>query len=116
MEFIEGNPLKYYINTPIYYEILKEALINAYNLDLKGVFHSQLGRYYHIYKTKDNVKFIDFERGVFTQNPRNFMQIIGYYLYRDEKYDKKKLNEIVNLYKQNKLKALNEILKVMDES
>jgi len=116
MEYIDGKPLKKYENTIIYYDILKESLINAYNLDLKGIFHGQLGRYYHILNSAKGVRFIDFERGVFTENPRNFLQIIGYYLYRDEKFDKKQLIEITSLYKSNKKDALNMILKVIDES
>ncbi|GAB6073765.1 hypothetical protein JCM15786_04220 [Nautilia lithotrophica] len=116
MEFVEGNPLKEYIGTKKYYDILKEALYNAYLLDEKGIFHGQLGRYYHILNTKNGIKFIDFERGVFTDNPRNFLQIIGYYLFRDEKYDKKSLNLIANLYKKNRIEALNKIIRLIDES
>jgi len=116
MEYVEGKPLKEYVGSSEYYEVLKKALHNAYILDEKGVFHGQLGRYYHILNTKDGVKFIDFERGVFTQNPRNFLQIVGYYLFRDEKYDKKALNSIVDLYKKNRKEALNKIIRLMDES
>lgn len=116
MEYIDGRPLKEYVGSKEYYEVLKNALYNAYLLDEKGVFHGQLGRYYHILNTRTGVKFIDFERGVFTQNPRNFLQIIGYYLFRDKKYDKKYLNLIVDLYKKNRKKALNKTIRLMDES
>jgi len=116
MEYVEGRPLKEYINTPEYYEILKKALKGAYELDLKGVFHGQLGRYYHILYDGFDVKFIDFERGVFTKNPRNFLQIAGYYLYRDEKFDKKSLDFAIDLYKKDKKEGLKEILRLMDES
>jgi len=114
MEYIQGKPLKDYVGADEYYDVLKKALINAYKLDEKGVFHGQLGRYYHIIHTKNGVKFIDFERGVFTKRPRNFMQIVGYYLYRDEKFDKKHLNLIVERYKRNRNNALNEIIKLID--
>ena len=77
MELINAKPLKEYINTNEYYNVLKKALIAAYHLDLKGVFHGQLGRFYHILYDGKNVKFIDFERGVFSKTPRNFLQIIG---------------------------------------
>jgi len=116
MEYVDGRPLKEYVGTDEYYKILKNALYNAYLLDEKGVFHGQLGRYYHILNTTDGVKFIDFERGVFTQNPRNFLQIVGYYLFRDEKYDKKSLNLIVESYKKNRKETINKIIRLMDES
>ncbi len=114
MEFVDGKPLKNFENTDEYYGILKEALRNAFLLDEKGVFHGQLGRYYHIFKTKKGVKFIDFERGVFTDKPRNFLQIVGYYLYRDDKFDKKDLNLIIELYKKNRKEALEKTIKVLD--
>jgi putative serine/threonine protein kinase len=116
MELVEGKPLKDLINTKEYYETLKEALKGAYFLDLKNINHSQLGRYYHIIKTDNGVKFLDFERAKITDNPRNFLQIIGYYLQRDKNFDKNTLNEITKLYKENKTKALNLALKVIDES
>ena len=116
MEYIDGKPLKDFAGNEEYYNILKDALYNAYLLDEKGIFHGQLGRYYHILKTDKDVKFIDFERGVFSENPRNFMQIVGYYLFRDEKYDKKSLNSIVEIYKTNKKEGLNKILRLIDVS
>jgi putative serine/threonine protein kinase len=106
MEFIDGMPLKAFENTDDYYKILQDALYNAFLLDEKGVFHGQLGRYYHIFKTEEGVKFIDFERGVFTENPRNFMQITGYYLFRDQKFNKTELEEAVKIYKQQRKKGL----------
>ena len=115
MEYIKGKPLKEYVGNIEYYEVLKKALYNAYLLDEKGVFHGQLGRYYHIFYTGEDVKFIDFERGVFTENPRNFMQIVGYYLFRDEKFDKNILKEIIEMYKTAPKKALKKALKVLDE-
>jgi putative serine/threonine protein kinase len=98
MELIEGKPLKEFIGTKEYYKILKEALIGAYELDLKNIYHTQLGRYYHIIKTKRGIKFLDFERAKFSENPRNFLQIIGYYLQRDKNFDKNTLNEVIKLY------------------
>jgi putative serine/threonine protein kinase len=115
MEYIDGRPLKEFINTSEYYKVLSMALINAYKLDLKGVFHGQLGRYYHILFSGGNVRFIDFERGVFSDNPRNFMQVTGYYLFRDERFDKNELKHIVDTYKVNREKALDKILKVIND-
>ena len=115
MELIEGKPLKEFIGDMYFYEVLKGALIGAFKLDEKRVFHKQLGRFYHILYDGSKVTFIDFERATFSENPRNFLQIIGYYLFRDENFDKKKINLILNLYKKDKLKALSESIKVIDE-
>jgi putative serine/threonine protein kinase len=116
MELIEGKPLKDLIGTKEYYITLKETLIGAYELDLRKIYHTQLGRFYHIIKRKNDVKFLDFERAKFTENPRNFLQIIGYYLQRDEKFDKTILLEITQIYKESKLKALDLVLEIIDES
>jgi len=114
MELIEGKPLKELLNTPEFYEAIKKALIGAFELDKKGIFHKQLGRFYHIlYNGK--VTFIDFERAVFSSKSRNFLQLIGYYLFRDENVDKKKIDLILNLYKKDKLTAFKESIKVIDE-
>ncbi|WP_457562553.1 RIO1 family regulatory kinase/ATPase domain-containing protein [Caminibacter pacificus] len=115
MELIEGKPLKEFIGKKEYYVTIKEALKGAYELDRLGVFHKQLGRYYHIIKTEDSVKFLDFERAVFSENPRNFLQIIGYYLHRDSNFDKKDLNYLISLYKENPKKSLEIITKVLNE-
>ncbi|GAX87410.1 putative serine/threonine protein kinase [Lebetimonas natsushimae] len=115
MELIEGRPLKELIGTKEYYETLKEALIGAYELDLKKIYHTQLGRFYHVISTKKGIKFLDFERAKLTENPRNFLQIIGYYLQRDKKFDKKLLNEIVGVYKKDKVRGLDLAIKVLDE-
>ena len=114
MELIEGKPLKKLLNTSEFYEAIKKSLIGAFELDKKGIFHKQLGRFYHILYNGD-VKFIDFERAVFSSNPRNFLQLIGYYLFRDENIDKNRLNLILDLYKKDKLKAIDESIKVIDE-
>ena len=114
MEFIDGKPLKEFIGRVEFYEVLKKALIGTFELDKRGIFHKQLGRFYHILYDGD-VKFIDFERAVFSDNSRNFLQLIGYYLFRDEKFDKNRLNLILDLYKKDKLTALKESIKVIDE-
>ncbi|WP_457560410.1 protein kinase domain-containing protein [Caminibacter sp.] len=116
MEYIEGKPLKELIGSDEYYKLMKEALRGAFYLDEKKVFHKQLGRYYHIYLTKNGVKFIDFERATFSNNPRNFLQLIGYYLIRDKKFDKKKLKEVIEIYKMDRIKALERIERIIDES
>ena len=116
MELIEGKPLKELLNTPKFYDALKLSLSGAFKLDEKKVFHKQLGRFYHILYNEKNVTFIDFERAVITDKSRNFLQLIGYYLFRDENIDKKKINLILNLYKKDKIKALEESIKVIDEA
>ncbi len=116
MEFIEGIYLKQIMETPQYYEMLAKALEAAYLLDEKGIFHKQLGRYYHIILTENGIKFIDFERSVFTENPRNFLQIMGYYLNRDKNFDKNVFNEVIELYKRDKKEALDLVKKELNES
>lgn len=116
MEYVQGRPLKELIGTKDYYLLLKKALKAALFLDEKRVFHKQLGRYYHIFDTKDGVKFIDFERAVFTDNPRNFLQIIGYYLIRDENFDKKKIEEVIKLYKKDRYQGFLKMERLINES
>jgi len=114
MEYVKGVPLKNLINTADYYTALKEALRGAFFLDEKGVYHKQLGRYYHILYDGENVKFIDFERGVFSKNPRNFLQIIGYYLRRDKYINQEKINKVIKLYSFNKESALKKVLEIIN--
>jgi putative serine/threonine protein kinase len=115
MEYIDGKPLKD-LSGREYYFLLKKALRGAYMLDEKGVFHKQLGRYYHIILSNGDARFIDFERAVFSDNPRNFLQIVGYYLIRDENLDKKEIEKIISLYKIDREKALLKMEKLIDES
>ena len=112
MEYIEGKSLKELQNTPEYYDALKYALKAAFYLDEKKIFHKQLGRYYHIIFNGKNVKFIDFERSVISKSPRNFLQIIGYYLKRDKLLDQSKIDFLLNLYFKDKKHSLIEILKL----
>jgi len=115
MELIEGIPLKELIGTKDYYVLLKQALEGAYYLDRAGVFHKQLGRYYHILKTDKGARFIDFERSVFSEKPRNFLQLVGYYLQRDENFDKKEVEKIAAVYKTNPKNGLLRIKDLFDE-
>ena len=59
MELIEGKALKEFLDTPQYYYIIQKALIGAYELDLRKVTHSQLGRFFHIIYNEDkkDIKF-----------------------------------------------------------
>jgi len=116
MEYVDALPLKEYVGSKEYYKTLSLALQAAYDLDKKGVNHGQLGRFYHIFKREKDVVFIDFERGDITSNPRNFMQIVGYYLYRDEKFDKKRIKELVEIYKKTPLKGLEKTIRYINES
>ena len=114
MEYVEGVPLKKIVNTKDYYIALREALRGAFFLDEKGVYHKQLGRFYHILYNGENIKFIDFERGVFSDNPRNFLQIVGYYFMRDEHFKKDEMQEIIKLYGIDRKMALKKILKIIN--
>ena len=114
MEYIDGKPLKN-LDKLQYYNSLKMAFEGAYYLDKFGIFHKQLGRYYHILTLNNQVKFIDFERAVITKNPRNFLQLIGYYLQRDENFDKSKLSDLVIKYKNNPLSGVEFVREIFDE-
>ena len=140
MEYIDGKPLKN-LDKLQYYNSLKMAFEGAYYLDKLGIFHKQLGRYYHIFtlqggigeeeigkrKGRDEekrkkrggrevgIKFIDFERAVITKNPRNFLQLVGYYLQRDDNFDKTKLSELIVKYKNNPLSGVEFVRKIFDE-
>ena len=116
MELIEGKPLKELLNTSKFYDALKLSLIGAFKLDEKNVFHKQLGRFYHILYDGKKITFIDFERAVITFKSRNFLQLIGYYMFRDENIEKKEIDLILDLYKKDKLKALEKSIKVIDEA
>ncbi len=54
----------------------------SYFLDKKRVYHSQLGRYYHLIVSKDlkNIKALDFERAKIDATQKNLLQIVGYYM------------------------------------
>jgi len=114
MEYIDGKPLKN-LDKLQYYNSLKMAFEGAYYLDKVGIFHKQLGRYYHILTLNNQVKFIDFERAVLTKNPRNFLQLVGYYLQRDENFDKSKLSDLVIKYKNNPLSGVEFVREMFDE-
>ncbi len=115
MELIEGETLKEKTKKD-YYVMLKNTLISAYELDGLGVFHKQLGRYYHIFDTKDGIRFIDFERSVFSEKPRNFLQIVGYYLIRDDNFDKTLIQKYLADYYIDRKAVLNKITRMIDES
>ena len=106
MEYLEGISLKEAIKKEK--KALKEALRLCYVLDRAGIWHKELGRYYHFIFTP-KPKIIDFERSCFSSRPRNVLQFVGFYL-RD--FDTK---EAVQLYKRDKragLQALEELLDV----
>jgi len=111
MEYIEGKSLKE-LDKNEYYETLKKALICAAKLDELGVFHTQLGRYGHIILANE-VRFIDFERAIFRKDPRNVLQIVGYYLVKDKNVNSKRLLIGIDEYKKNR--NLTKILEAIDE-
>ncbi|NPA11602.1 MAG: hypothetical protein GXO62_05110 [Epsilonproteobacteria bacterium] len=114
MELIEGVSLKN-LSGKDYYLLLKEALKGAYILDTLGVFHRQLGRYYHIVKHKNGVRFFDFERAVLRDDARNFTQIIGFYLREDSNFDKNITQDIAKMYKHSKKEALYRVCAEIDK-
>jgi len=107
MEYLRGISLKEAIEKEKN-RALKRALRLCYVLDRVGVWHKELGRYYHFIFTPEP-KIIDFERSCFSARPRNVLQFVGFYL---RGLDTK---EAVALYKRDKragLQALEELLDV----
>jgi putative serine/threonine protein kinase len=113
MELLEGPNLYQLFGTADYYPTLAQAFETAYKLDQKGVTHKELGRFKHIIKTAEGVKFIDFERGVFSNSPRNFFQMVGFYLYHSPDIPRPYLREIVQLYRQEPKEGLKRVLSLL---
>ncbi len=109
MEYIDGLPLKKMIKKD-FKKAIKLGLEACYFLDRMGVYHKELGRYYHLLYAYDFswVKVIDFERAVVRPNPRNLLQFVGYYL---QSFD---LTKEIALYKQDKRSGYQAILKALD--
>ena len=109
MEYLEGISMKEALkkNRAL---ALQMGLQNAYLLDCAGIYHKELGRYYHfIFDFRlHQCKIIDFERAVKSTKPRNVLQFVGFYM-RD--FDTK---EGVELYKKNKKAGLHKLLGVID--
>ena len=109
MEFVDGVALKHAIKKD-FKRAVRLALEACYFLDRAGVYHKELGRYYHFLYAKDFswVKVIDFERAVLRSNPRNVLQFVGYYL---QSFD---LKEAIELYKKDRKAGFEAIVKVLD--
>ena len=103
MEYLQGVSLKEMAHNK---DVLKEALKVCYLLDRLGIYHRELGRYYHFVFTKDGVRVLDFERAVYRANPRNVLQFVGFYLRRVD------TKEAVQLYKQNPQEGLKKLFEV----
>lgn len=107
MEYLQGISLKEAIKKEKK-RTLKEALRLCSILDRAGVWHKELGRYYHFIFTPEP-KIIDFERARFTHKPRNVLQFVGFYM-RD--LDTKRAIELYKRDKRAGLLALEELLDV----
>ena len=107
MEYIEGKNFKEALQ-----ESRKKALLAAlevaYILDRVGVYHRQLGRYYHFILTSRGMRVVDFERATMSAHPRNVLQFVGYYL-RDLP-----IHEAVQLYKKNRQAGYRAICEVIE--
>ena len=107
MEYIPGPSLWDLIGTPNYYRLLAGGVWSGHRLDQLGVAHKQLGRYRHLlWDSRGQVRIIDFERGCFSEKPRNFLQILGFYFYSDPFLGPEKLERVRNLYFQNREKGV----------
>ena len=98
MEYVKGFDFKEALKIDRKRAILL-ALELSYFLDKQGVYHSQLGRYYHLIISKDfkTIKALDFERTKINSNQKNLLQIIGFYLRDEQKY----LKDDIKIYKSD---------------
>ncbi|BCD68628.1 hypothetical protein [Nitratiruptor sp. YY09-18] len=107
MEYLQGLSFKSLLqrNRKV---ALKDALQICYMLDKAGIYHRELGRYYHFIATKKGLCVIDFERAQWSKSPRNVLQFIGFYMRDVVSLD------LIELYKQNKTKALELLYEAID--
>ncbi len=106
MEYIEGKNFKEALQQSRKSALLA-ALEAAYILDRAGVYHRQLGRYYHFIWTPKRMRVVDFERAVMSAHPRNVLQFVGYYL-RDFP-----LHDAVELYKRHRPSGYRKIVEAI---
>jgi len=106
MEYIEGKSLKEALQQSRKSALLA-ALEAAYILDRAGVYHRQLGRYYHFILTPQRMRVVDFERATMSAHPRNVLQFVGYYL-RDLP-----LQDAVQLYKRHRQAGYHKIVEAI---
>jgi len=114
MEWIEGEALK-----EMSPEVLIAAAETALLLDEAKVEHRELkgGKHLFYIKEEKRVRVIDFESARFSENPRNFLQLLGAYLLNPSKKIKAKREramEVIELYRSGErslaLKKLQELL------
>ncbi|BCD60827.1 MULTISPECIES: RIO1 family regulatory kinase/ATPase [unclassified Nitratiruptor] len=109
MEYIEGISMKEALKRNKK-RALRLALEIGYILDKAHIWHTELGRYYHlIFDQKlKKCKVIDFERAKESSRPRNLLQIVGFYC---KEYD---LKEAIELYKKEKSAGYKKMIEALD--
>ncbi|BAF70631.1 RIO1 family regulatory kinase/ATPase [Nitratiruptor sp. SB155-2] len=109
MEYIDGISMKEALKRDKK-RALRLALEIGYILDKAHIWHTELGRYYHIlFDPKLRwCKVIDFERAKESPKPRNLLQIVGFYC---KEYD---LKEAIELYKKEKTAGYKKIVEALD--
>ena len=102
MQYIEG--LKFNTSNK---QMIRLALKACYEMDIKHIYHTELGRFSHLIFDEDTkwVKVIDFEKARNSSNPRNMFQLIGFY------FKNHNLKEEILTYKTNKELGLTNIIK-----
>jgi len=98
MEYLKGYSFKEALIIDEKKSILLACEL-CYYLDKQKIYHSQLGRYYHLIVSTDfkSIKVLDFERAKINSKQKNLLQFIGYYL-------KDKVNELkedIEIYKKD---------------
>ncbi len=106
MEYLQGYSMKEALRIDRK-RALKEGLRICYELDKAGVWHKELGRYYHFIFTPEP-KIIDFERSKLSDCPRNVLQFVGFYM-RDFE-----VRESVELYKSDKKAGFEALMELID--
>ncbi len=97
MEYVEGDNFKKALkeNRKMAIDLAMEA---CRYLDEMGVYHSQLGRYYHLMMEhkRNRIKILDFERAKLEVFGKNLPQFLGFYL----KESSRDIKELLAAYKK----------------
>ena len=107
MEYLEGISFKEALQKDKK-NAIAQALHICYVLDNVGIYHKELGRYYHFILTKNGMRLLDFERAQLGKRGKNVLQFIGFYL-RDLDLQKE-----IALYKRDQKEGFLALTKALD--
>ncbi len=107
MEYLEGISLKEALKRDRK-SALFAALRICYMLDSVGIYHRELGRYYHFIYSSEGMRLLDFERAQLGKRGKNVLQFIGFYL-RDLDLQKE-----IALYKRDPKEGFEALVRALD--